>query len=64
MQLKIVQGDITTLTVDAIVNAAENAVGEVREFLSPAEDAENAEEMEVVFCCFSERDKRVYESIV
>ena len=44
--------------------AAKIAVEEVREFLSPAEDAENAEEMEVIFCCFSERDKRVYESIV
>ena len=32
--------------------------------MSPAEDAENAEEMEVIFCCFSERDKMVYESIV
>ena len=27
-------------------------------------DKENAEEMEVVFCCFSERDKRVYEAVV
>ena len=25
---------------------------------------ENAEEMEVIFCCFSERDERVYQSIV
>ena len=29
--------------------------------LSPAE---SAEEMEVLFCCFSERDMRVYQSIV
>lgn len=27
-------------------------------------DKENAEEMEDVFCCFSEPDKRVYESLV
>ena len=27
-------------------------------------DKENTEEMEVVFCCFSERDKKVYESII
>lgn len=34
---------------------------EVRVFLSTAE---SAEEIEVVFCCFSERDKRVYEDLV
>ena len=44
--------------------AAKIAVGEVREFLSPAEDAENAEEMEVIFCCFSERDAALYNSLV
>ena len=27
-------------------------------------EAEGVEEMEVVFCCFSERDMRVYQSIV
>jgi len=41
--------------------------------LTPAESAENAEEgsvcpcvpqMEVIFCCFSERDMKVYQSIV
>ena len=51
--------------------AAKIAVEEVREFLAASTfahcataDKENAEEMEVIFCCFSERDKRVYESIV
>ena len=53
-----------------IEDAAKIAVGEVREFLATSasvlcatadkEDAKSAEEMEVVFCCFSERDKRVY----
>ncbi len=41
-------------------DAAEIAVREVREFLSHAENAE----MEVVFCCFSERDAVVYKSLV
>jgi len=58
--------------------AAKIAVREVKEFLSSAStsapcaaaDKENAEreglasprpQMEVVFCCFSERDKRVYD---
>jgi len=27
-------------------------------------EAEGAEEMEVIFCCFSERDKRAYESVI
>ena len=36
--------------------AAKIAVREVREFLS----AKNAEEMEVIFCCFSARDVAVY----
>ena len=31
--------------------------------LSPAESAEDAEEMEVVIRCFSERDMSVYESV-
>lgn len=35
--IKIIQGDITTLAVDAIVNAVQIAVREVREFLSHAE---------------------------
>ena len=56
-----------------IEDAAKIAVGEVRRFLAPAESAEGAEEvsvcprvpqMEVIFCCFSERDMRVYQSIV
>ena len=41
-------------------DAAKIAVREVEEFLA----AKNAEEMEVVFCCFSERDKRVYEMLL
>ena len=77
MRIKIVKGDITTLAVDAIVNAANDsiafpciatgiygypieeaakiAVREVKAFLA-AKNAKDAEEMEVVFCCFSERD--------
>lgn len=50
--------------------AAKIAVGEVREFLATSTsalcattDKENAE-VGVIFCCFSERDKQVYESIV
>ena len=55
--------------------AAAIAVRAVKSFLSHAStsalcatadkgDAKSAEEMEVIFCCFSERDKRVYESII
>lgn len=40
--------------------AAKIALLEVREFLA----AKNAEELEVIFCCFSERDKSVYEGLV
>jgi hypothetical protein len=36
----------------------------VKRFLPPAEGAENAEEMEVIFCCFSDRDAAVYQAIV
>ena len=83
--IRIIQGDITTLAVDAIVNAANDsiafpcistgiygypkeeaakiAVREVEEFLA-AKNAKDAEEMEVIFCCFSERDKRVYENLL
>ena len=31
--------------------------------LTPAEGAESAEEMKIIFCCFSERDKLVYQAI-
>ena len=44
-----------------IEDAAKIAVREVRSFLS---HAEGAEEMEVIFCCFSERDKNVYEDLL
>ena len=46
-----------------IEEAAKIAEGEVEKFLA-AKNAKDAKEMEVVFCCFSEWDKRVYESIV
>ena len=79
--IKIIQGDITTLAVDAIVNAANDsiafpcistgiygypieeaakiAVREVKAFLA-AKNAKNAEEIEVIFCCFTARDAAVY----
>ena len=53
--------------------AAQIAVREVREFLSPAKDAEIAKgegrapsrpQMEVVFCCFSAYDATVYEKFL
>ena len=55
-----------------IEEAAQIAVREVREFLSRASASalcatagkEETEEMDVIFCCFSERDKRVYEACV
>ena len=48
-----------------IEDAAKIAVREVREFLTQSRrDAECAEEMEVIFCCFSERDAAVYEKLL
>ena len=43
--------------------AAAIAVREVRNFLA-ARDIESAEEMEIIFCCFSNRDVAVYQAIV
>ena len=37
--IKIIQGNITTPAVDAIINAAKRAEREVRKFLSHAENA-------------------------
>ena len=38
---------------------------EVNEFLTQRrKGAEDAEEMEVIFCCFSTRDMAVYQAIV
>ena len=45
-----------------IEDAAKIAVREVREFLT--QRRKDAEEMEVVFCCFSERDAAVYEKLL
>ena len=42
--------------------AAKIAVREVREFLT--QRRKDAEEMKVIFCCFSERDKRAYENLL
>ena len=55
-----------------IEEAAKIAVREVKAFLAAknAKDAEwegacpHAPQMEVIFCCFSERDKKVYEALV
>ena len=45
--------------------AAEIAVREVREFLFPTEtQRRREEEMEVIFCCFSEYDAKVYRSLI
>ena len=50
-----------------IEDAAKIAVEEVRSFFIASTSAlcatADKEEMEVIFCCFSERDKRVYESL-
>ena len=43
--------------------AAQIAVQEVKAFLA-AKNAKDAEEMEVVFCCFSERDAAAYEQLL
>ena len=48
-----------------IEDAAKIAVQEVKEFLSHAETQSRGEdEMEVVFCCFSERDASVYRNLI
>ena len=48
-----------------IEEATQIAVREVREFLSHAEARRRGEEeVEVVFCCFTESDKNVYENLV
>ena len=46
-----------------IEDAAKIAVQEVRAFFA-AKNAKDAEEMEVVFCCFSERDAAAYEQLL
>lgn len=48
-----------------IEDAAKIAVREVRGFLFPAEtQRRRGEEREVIFCCFSERDKNVYANLI
>ncbi len=46
-----------------IEDAAKIAVREAREFLA-ANNAKAADEMEVIFCYFSERDKKLYEALL
>ena len=48
-----------------VEDAARIAVREVAEFLSRTESQRRSEgEMEVVFCCFSDRDAKVYEGLM
>ena len=50
-----------------VEEAAEIAVRAVKEFLAHAEARRRGGregEMEVVFCCFSDRDRRVYERLL
>ena len=53
-----------------IEDAAKIAVGEVMSFLAASTSAlcatadKEIAEMEVIFCCFSERDKKVYERLI
>lgn len=48
-----------------IDDAAKIAAREVREFFSPAEtQSRREEELEVIFCCFTERDAAVYERLL
>ena len=46
-----------------IEDAAKIAVREVKGFLA-AKNAKDAEEMGIVFCCFSARDAAVYEQLL
>ena len=48
-----------------IEDAAKIAVREVELFLTQRrKGTENVEEMEVIFCCFAERDAKVYDRIL
>lgn len=51
--LRAVHGDITSLTVDAVVNAA-NATAAVRDLSS----------LDVIFCCYSRADLAIYQRLL
>lgn len=64
IDIRAIRGNIVTLNVDAIVNAANPIEQAARIAVSTVREVVSKSPTQVTFCCFSDADLGVYQSVM